>query len=224
MAEISASDLRRLEALEGKLAKAQDDRKTLAEEKRELRAAVAAGARQRRALDQEIANTTGQLEAVLAENAALAQRLEDVTSDLERIRSASLELRKEVDAARADLKNAQSSLTRAQRELSVAQADRTNLAKTLALANEQLAGKSITPVLPATDVAKLVDGLVSDLGRGLPGLAIRDGEVRLKVAFGTIGETTGFVIPSAKSPPEMRENLHEVAVRFDRALLPPAES
>ena len=29
---------------------------------------------------------------------------------------------------------------------------------------------------------------------------------------------TGFVVRSADAPPEVRKNLHEVAIRFDRSL------
>ena len=90
------------------------------------------------------------------------------------------------------------------------------VAERLKIADEQLTGKELTPVLPAQDVAKLVDRLVTDLATGLPGVVVREGEVRLKVAFGKVGRATGFVVPSAESPPELRQNLHEVAIRFDR--------
>jgi len=60
-------------------------------------------------------------------------------------------------------------------------------------------GQAIEPVLPAAEVAKLVDGLVGDLGSRLPGLVICDGEMRLEVAFGRVGGDNGFVVPSATS-------------------------
>jgi len=104
----------------------------------------------------------------------------------------------------------------AQRELGSLKSDRDGLTKNLALANTQLAGQAIEPVLPAAEVVKLVDGLVGDLGSRLPGLVIRDGETRLKVAFGRVGGDNGFVVPSATSSPETRDNLHEIALRFDR--------
>jgi hypothetical protein len=40
--------------------------------------------------------------------------------------------------------------------------------------------------------------------------------MRLKIAFGKIGRESGFVLPTAESPPELRENLHELSLRFDR--------
>lgn len=218
MPEISARDLRRLEALEGRLAKEQGERKALAAERRELRAAVAANARQARAAEKQAARAERQLEEVLAENAALAARLDEARADLERLQKASLELRSGLETAQDDLAGARESLTGVQKDLEAATTDRDDLAATLKLANDQLAGKEITPVLPAKDVAKIVDSFVSELGGGLPGMVVRDGEVRLQVAFGKVGQTSGLVVPSAESPPEVRKNLHEVAIRFDRAL------
>lgn len=216
MAEISARDLRRLEALEERLGKSQEERKTLIAERRELRGAVTANARRIREVEREAADTAKQVEAVLAENAALAQRLDDATGDVEQLRSASLQLREQADAAQSELKGTQEALAVAQRELGSLKNDRDGLARSLALASEQLAGRGIEPVLPAADVAKLVDDLVVDLGSRLPGLAVRDGEMRLKVAFGKVGDASGFVVPSAASPPEILETLHELALRFDR--------
>lgn len=217
MPEISARDLRRLEALEGRLTKAQDARKALASERHELRAAVAACERRARALEKDTAAKDERLEAVLAENAAQAARLEESRADLERFQQASLELRAELDSARAELNGIQAALKTAQGELEAAKSERDGLADNLQLANEQLAGKEITPVLPAKEVANLVDRFISELDSGLPQLAIRDSEVRLQVAFGKVGRITGFVIPSAESPPEVRENLHELAIRFERS-------
>jgi uncharacterized phage infection (PIP) family protein YhgE len=216
--EISARDLRRLQALEGRLAKTQDERKALAAERRELRAAVAANARRAREAEKMAATADTQLEAVLAENAALAARLAEVTDDLERLEAASLELRQQVETTQAELAEVRDTLAQTRGQLGKAEGERDSLAENLKLANEQLAGKQITPVIPAKEVAKLIDGLVLEIGSGLPGMVLRDGELRLQVAFGKVGQLTGFVIPSAESPEEVRENLHEVAIRFDRTV------
>ena len=218
MPEISARDLRRLESLEGRLTREQSERKALAAERRELRAAVTANARRAREADKEIAACRAKLDAVVAENAALAARFDEAKADLDQLQAASLQLRDQVDSARGALEEAQKALTAAQSDVNSIKAERDGLAETLKIANEQLAGKEITPVLPAKDVAKLVDGFVSDLGSGLPGLVVREGEIRLQVAFARVGQASGFVVPSAESPPEVRENLHELSIRFDRTL------
>jgi chromosome segregation ATPase len=219
--EISARDLRRLETLEGRLVKAEDARKELAAARRELRAAVTAEARRAQAAGKEAAAAGEQLEAILAENAALAARLDEVSADVERLQAASLELRTQLDTTRGDLEKALEAVKQAQLDLSAAQAERDGLAENLKLANEQLAGKEMTPVLPAQEVAKLVDRFVSELGSGTRSLVVREGEVRLQVAFGKVGQATGFVVPSAESPPEIGRNLHEVMIRFDRTLEAP---
>lgn len=216
MPEISARDLRRLESLESRLGKAQDERKALMAERRELRSAVTANARRAREIEKQAAATDEQLKAMLSENASLAQRLDDATRDLEEVRAASLRLREQTDAAQGELKRVQADLATAQRELTAANKEREALSSRLSTADEQLAGKSIEPLLPAGDVARLVDELVIAVGDRLPGLAIRDGEMRLKVAFGRTGKASGFVVPTATSSPDVRENLHEVAFRFDR--------
>jgi hypothetical protein len=218
MPEVSVRDLRRLEALEGRLTKAQSERKALAQERRELRGALSANARAARDADRRAASVGGQLEAVLAENQKLAARLDEVTADLERLRSAGVELREQADEAKAQLAAGQEQLTKVQAELEVATSERDQLAERVKVADDQLAGKGITPVLPPKDVAALVDRFVGSVSSGLPGMAVRDGEIKLQVAFAKIGTTTGFVVPSSDAPEEIRQNLHEVALRFERSI------
>ena len=218
MPEISTRDLRRLEALEGRLSKAQSERKALSEERRELRTAVAANARAARDADRRAAAAGDKLEAVLAENQKLATRLDDMTADLERLRSAAAELRKQSDEVQAQLAVGQEQLLNAQRELKVLTSERDQLAERVKIADDQLAGKGMAPVLPPKAVAVLVGSLVNDVTAQLPGMAVRDGEIRLQVAFAKVGTTTGFVVPSADAPDEIRHNLHDVAIRFDRSI------
>ena len=218
MPEISARDLRRLQALEERLTRTQDERKALAAERRELRAAVTANARLARAAEKEAAAADDKLEAVLRENAALAVKIDEIQADLARVEAASVRLREEVDATAAELGSAKETLGAAEGRVGGLEKERDSLADSLKIANEQLSGKGITPVIPAKEVAKLVDVLIVEIGTGLPGMAVRDGELRLQVAFGKVGQQTGFVIPSAETPEDVRKNLHEVAIRFDRSV------
>lgn len=210
-------DLRRLQTLEERLGKAQDDRKDLVTERKELRAAVVTHQRRARDLEKETAVAATQIEAVVAENRTLAARLEEAEADLERLRAEALALKQAADAAQARLSAAEATAAEAQKVRATAEKQRDDATGSLAIANKQLAGEKITPVMPAADVAKLVDKLFVDLGTQLPGLSVRDGEMRLKVAFGQVGRDSGFVMPTATSPPEVRENLHELSLRFDRA-------
>lgn len=216
MPEISAQDLRRLEALEERLEKAQSDKKSFTVERRELRARATAAERAARVAERRVDEVDTRLAAVLAENAKLATRLEEIAADAGQVRAAGVKLREELDASSKSLKEAQSETDRLAKSLAKAESERDGVAEHLKLAEAQLQTESKTPILPAKEVAKLIDGFVDEIGAGLPGMVVRDGEIRLQVAFGKVGRATGFVVPSADSPPDVRKNLHEVSVRFDR--------
>jgi chromosome segregation ATPase len=215
--EISAQDLRRLRALEERLEKAQDDRKSFTAERRELRARATAAEREVRAAGSRTAEVEGRLEALLAENARLAARLDEIAKDGEKLRDAGERLREQLDEAKKAVREGAAETKRVTKSLQKAETESDRLAERLKLAEAQLKSKTTTPVLPAREVARLIDGFVEEIGGGLPGLAVREGEIRLNVAFGKAGRSTGFVVPSADAPPEVRKNLHEVAVRFDRS-------
>lgn len=224
MPEISSQDLRRLRALEGRLAKARDDARAISLERRELRERTREAERAAKAAERQASDTEERVAALVAENARMSARLETIEADSERLRSAAMELRQQLDEARDTAKNAQSEEKRLTKALKDAEAERDRLDERVKLAEAQLKTETTTPVLPAKEVASLIDNFVSELGTGLPGLAVRDGEVRLQVAFAKVGRQTGFVVPSADAPPELAQKLHEVAVRFDRtgkAMEPP---
>jgi hypothetical protein len=218
MPEITARDLRRLEALEGRLSKAQSERKALEEERRGLRTAVVANARAAREADRRAAAVGDKLEAVLAENQKLAARLEEMAADLERLKSAAAELRQKADGAQGQLAASQEQLANTERALQGVTSERDQLAEKVQIAEDQLAEKGMPQVLPPKDVGLLVGGLVDEVSAQLPGMSVRDGEIRLQVAFAKVGKASGFVVPSAEAPEEIRQNLHEVAIRFDRSI------
>lgn len=217
MPEISAQDLRRLRALEGRLEKAQDERKSFAAERRELRAQATSAERAAEAAGSRTAEAEGRLEALLAENGRLAARLDEIGKDAVKLRGAAVKLREQLDEARKAVRTGAAETKRLTKSLQRAETESGRLAERLKLAETQLRTKTTTPVLPAKEVAKLIDGFVEEIGGGLPGLAVREGEIRLNVAFGKVGRETGFVVPSADAPADVRKNLHEVAVRFDRS-------
>jgi multidrug resistance efflux pump len=211
--EISATDLRRLETLDTRLQKASADRKKLAAERAKLRSTATANAKQARELEKK-------LEAAIAENASLAAKLEETAADLERLQTASLELREKLEGADAEVEKAKKSASAAEAEAASLGEERDRLAESLGLANAQLAGETVSPVLPAAEVSELVHGFVSGLSSRLSGMAVRDGELQLKVGFEKVGRKSGFVVPSSESPPEVRENLHELSIRFGRIAEP----
>ncbi|HEX4930281.1 MAG TPA: hypothetical protein VFV62_06175 [Gaiellaceae bacterium] len=225
MPEISAQDLRRLKALEGRLEKAQDEKKSFAVERRDLRArataaerTATAAERTAKSAEKHAAEVDERLAALLVENNRLAARLDEIAADSERLRTAGLKLRAQLDETKKGLREAVAASKKLTRSLQKTESERERVSDRLKLAEAQLKTTTTTPVLPAKEVAKLIDGFVTEIGTGLPGLVVRDGEIKLQVAFGKVGQATGFVVPSADAPPEVRKNLHEVAVRFDRSV------
>jgi predicted RNase H-like nuclease (RuvC/YqgF family) len=216
MPEISGQDLRRLRALEGRLEKARDQARSFATERRELRAAARESEKTARAMERRAGEVEERITALLEENAALASRLDDITADSERLRTAAVELRDRLDGVDAELKTKRADEMKLTRSLQQAESERDRLAERLKLADAQLKSQTTTPVLPAKEVAKLIDDFVDEIGAGLPGMTVREGEVRLQVGFAKVGRATGFVVPSAEAA-EAPSNLHEVAFRFDRS-------
>ena len=221
MPEISAQDLRRLKALEERLAKAQDEKKSLTIERRELRARATTAEQAAKSAEKRAAEVDERLAGLLTENNRLAARLDEIAADSERLRAAGLKLRAQLDETKKGLREAVAASKKLTRSLQKTESDRERLGERLKLAEAQLKTTTTTPVLPAKEVARLIDGFVDEIGSGLPGMIVRDGEIKLQVAFGKVGQATGFVVPSADAPPEVRKNLHEVAIRFDRSLVAP---
>lgn len=218
MSELSAQDVRRLKTLEERLAKAADEKQSFQAQRRELRARATAAERAVKAADRRSAELEDKLTAVLAENARLATRLDELTADSEGLRAAGVKLREELNATKKSLRESSAEVRRLAKGLDRTEKDRDRVAEHLKTAEAQLKAKTTTPLLPAKEVAKLIDGFMEEIGAGLPGLSVREGEIRLQVAFGKAGRATGFVVPTADAPEDVRENLHEVAFRFDRAL------
>ena len=218
MPEISAQDLRRLQALEEKLEKAQGEKKSFTVERRELRARATVAERAAKSAVRRAGEVDDRLAALLVENARLAARLDEIAADSERLRAAGIKLREQLDATKKSLQQTLSEAKKTTRALQKAESQGETLSQRLKLAEAQLKTKTITPVLPAKEVARLIDGFVDEIGTGLPGLTVREGEIRLQVAFGKVGQASGFVVPSADAPADARKNLHEVSVRFDRTI------
>lgn len=218
MVEISAQDLRRLKILEERLGKAADEKRSFSVERRELRARATTAERMAKAAEKQAGEADDKLAALLTENNRLAARLDEIAADAVRIGAAGVKLREQLDETKKSLRESVVEGKRLTKSLQKTESDRGRVAERLELAEAQLKTKTTTPVLPAKEVAKLIDGFMEEIGTGLPGLSVREGEIRLQVAFGKVGRASGFVVPSADAPADVRKNLHEVSFRFDRTL------
>jgi chromosome segregation ATPase len=213
--EISAANLRRLKELDVRLRKARKESRALNAERRKLRSSARANAQRAREATKKASALEEKLEEALAANRALAEKLETAAADAKALQAAGLKLRAELEAARDDLAKAEKTAAATQKEAEALRAECDRLTEGMDLAKAQLTGKQ-APALPAAEVSKLVDGFVEDLGSRLSGLAVRDGELKLKVGFEKAGRRSGFVVPSATSPPGTAGSLHEISIRFDR--------
>lgn len=192
--------------LEG--AQAEFERRTAEAETRAAKAEAAlADSRKQIEVLQVIDDTA----ALIAENRRIAAQLESVMTDFETFRDAALKAEAAIKQAREETDKA----VRAELEGQFA-ADRARLEKQVLTLTSQLQEQGKTPLISPESAARLVDDFVKRLREGLGGLRVKDGEIKLKVAFGQVGEHTGFVIPTAESDPELKENLHEVVLHFDQ--------
>ncbi len=208
MPEIDANELRRLRRLESRLVKANDKAKKETAEKRNLERRV-------RATDEEITSLSSQVTELVEENRRLAEQLDRVSADVEPLRTASEEERQDAEAARAEAREATESRDRIAEASQALEAERDRLRARLETAEAQLEEEGQITILPAEEVTQIVAKLVNDLRSSLTGLSVREGEVKLKVAFGGAGERAGFVIPTFESGPEIKDALNELTLRFE---------
>ncbi len=153
--------------------------------------------------------------ALIQENRKLADSLSKVDHDLELFRERAEKAAEAIQAAKqkitAELNAAHAA------ELKGLQGERAQLESELALLSQQLKQEGKVPLLPPEKVANLMGDLVDRLGGQMPGMKLRTGEMKLKVAFGAAGDISGFVVPTPDSKSEIKDSLHEVTFHFDRS-------
>jgi chromosome segregation ATPase len=211
MPEIGARNLRRLAALETRLEKSRGERARLATERTELRRSVAAG-------EKALRSSEDQVSALVEENKRLADELAVATKDAEALRRAAQAAKEGITEARKQLRAAESARGKAEKRSVALERERDRLGDRLKIAEAQVKGKP-AQIVSANEAAGLVGDLIDRLQSGLGAVAVREGELRLKVAFGKVGRTSGLVLPTPESAEELRGSLHDVAIKFDRSTL-----
>jgi multidrug efflux pump subunit AcrA (membrane-fusion protein) len=207
-------DVERLKASEAAAREAAERAKAEADER------IAAAEERIREASAGNEGLSQQVEALIAENRRLAEQLEAAAADLEPFREVALgaedALRKAREETRAQVR---AEFARAEEQL---RTDRRQLTAQVASLEQQVREQGKTVFVPPEKVADLVHELVGELRAGMPGMKLRDGEVKLKVGFAGVGEHAGFVVPTPDSGPEIADSLHEIVFRFDRGVeLPP---
>ncbi len=217
MPEISTADLRRLEALQGRLDRSEETRKATTAEVKTLRAAAATAEREDRAARAARERADMQLDALLVENRRLAETIPALTREAETARASAIEARTIAERAERSLAGLTQEVAGLRRQANEAVAARDGAEKQLGMLRAQLAERKMPPVIPPEEAGRLVDDFVGGLTGGLARLRPVDGEIRLKVAFGKAGDKAGFVVPTAESAAQLGPSLSEVHVRFSRA-------
>jgi chromosome segregation ATPase len=216
MPEISARDLKRLQALDERLRKAQAERRELTSEVRAMRAQADTAVRAAAGLEEQVG-------ALVQENRTLADALESIRADLAGAEDAAVEARRSAEEANRAGDEARASAETARAELERTEAERSRLAERVKAAETQLADRDIDPVVPPSRVAELVDGFVRDLGAGMSGLDVSRGELRLRLGVANAGDQAGFVVPSILAERVQIEHLQEVTLHFERRLGSPPD-
>lgn len=161
------------------------------------------------------AQTLDQVEPLLEENRRLAAGLDELTDEVKQVRELAAGLKRDFDKVAADLKTASAARKELAENMKAVEKERTVLQSRIDLAEQQLTAQGKVTVLPPAEVARLTHDLVGQLQGGLGMLKIRQGELRLKVAFAGAGKITGMVVPTADSDPKLKDSLQEITFQFD---------
>ncbi|MEY2560925.1 MAG: hypothetical protein QOG51_1340 [Verrucomicrobiota bacterium] len=167
--------------------------------------------------DARIAGAKDQVAPLLEENCRLAASLEQVTVEVEQLRKLGAQLRGDLDKATAEANSANAARKEVTDRARALEKERTSLQSRLDFVDQQLTSQGKVAILPASEVAKMTDELVSQLQVGFGGLRVRDGELKLKVAFAGAGKKAGFIVPTTESDPKLKESLQELTIRFDKS-------
>lgn len=200
---------KRLERVEEKLAATEADLAAAHTERAEH-----AGARAD--LDKRLGRVGEQQADLIGQNREQAEQLASLREENDILSKAATDAAQAQAAAQAQLKDAVAGQADLARRVQALEAENALSAEALMVARSQLKSEARPQVLPAEEVGGLIQRLMGQLRGSLPGLDVRDGEVKLRMAFATTGEVNGFVVPSADAREEITGPLHEVAFRFDR--------
>ncbi|MDQ3914996.1 MAG: hypothetical protein M3323_06640 [Actinomycetota bacterium] len=157
-----------------------------------------------------------QVSSLLSENERLAEALHGAITDVER-------LSRDVDArgqqlieTREELETVRAHQARLEVDLDRVEGDAARLRDRAVLADALREQGKLSDLLPVSAVTKMVGDLVADLRRQIPGMDLKDGQVRLKVAFAGAGGTAAVVVPGPEMAAEFRDSLSELVFGFER--------
>ena len=198
MAEISAAELRRLKALEARIASTRDDLSTVRARRDQFRAEAVAARRELRATTRDRDKLEKQIDQLVEANAAMADELEQANKDLGVVGGDAAELRKANDALRSQLEAAKAELAEAAKRIKASDQDRARLKKQLGNATDQLEGKQ-PPELTPDQLSHLLGRFIDQVG-AQTGLRLSGTRLNLKVGFTGRGGARSSCPPPTWTP------------------------
>lgn len=218
VAELSAAELRRLRSLEQRVVRVEEHRRSLREERDELKAMARQLRRDLRDLQRTLATVQKGAAEAEARIIELVEANRELAAALRAAEKEALAAGEVAERSAARAEAAQAALEKAKADGAAARTEVKHLAKALAtaqrqleLSQKQLAAEGGLPLLHPDQVKDMLDDFVESFE--VHGLAVRDGSIRLNVAFGAVEGEAGFVIPT----PELDTSnvaLHQITLNL----------
>lgn len=155
-------------------------------------------------------------------NREMADEIEQLRTDFSLIQETAQDAKDRLESEKA--KMAEAIRKELQPQINNLQQEKTTLESQLSLVNKQLQQDGKTPYLSADRVAGLLNEFVDNMQSNLRGINVSQGEFKLKLAVGGDDDTIGFIVPTPDASAELRENLQEVVLRFDKSSIQPLRS
>lgn len=167
-----------------------------------------------------VAEPSTTMRELIEENRRLAERLENLTLDLEQYRQAAQNVQEQIAAARQEVEaQFQDQIAQLQQQLTQLQAEKT---EQINIYQQQLRQQEKIPLLTTQGSVELITRFISQLRESMTNFQLKTGDIKLKVAFGQVGDYRGLVIPTIDSQPQIVEQLQEITLQFDRNVLNPS--
>lgn len=212
MPEIPARELRRLESLSDRIVRVEDrskltrtQRDEAREEVKQLKAKIRELEKTIRDLSAETESSTAssneQISELLSENQRMADDLATAIRTADKVTAQSSKLADTRDSLKTQVQTLKAEATVLNKDLTVASKANATLTSQLTTATAQLQADGVSVLIPPDKVGGLLDDFVSKINIG--GLEIQEGDIRLSVAFGTAGDSAGFLIPSTAADDDL---------------------
>lgn len=209
MSEITAAELKKLRALESRIASTTETLSEVRAKRNEFRSEATEARRELRDSQRAEGKLEKQVSDLVAENAAMADELEVTRREHELIaqKASSVQARNDELTAALSVKTASEKLAQAQ--LRKTQRVQARLEKQLSILSEKIEGKE-APELTPDQLSGLLGGFIEKV-RGQTGLEVTGTQLRLKVGFSGRGGGA-FVVPTAGVDPATLPELHEIRI------------